>query len=142
MAKKKTALATWSHISQIYQIAQRKCGDQLRATGLTQPQYEVLSQIHQEEGIPLTKIGENMNVTGGNVTGIIDRLSRDGLVKRARDKEDRRIIRAHFTAKGRKTYKKATPSYDRFLKEAFGGVSDAELKRLQASLDRVNASRA
>lgn len=134
MASKKTSVGAWSRLAQCYQVAQKQCRDALRNTGLTQPQYEVLSQISDEEGIPLTRIGENMNVTGGNITGIVDRLERDGLVKRKRDKEDRRIIRAFFTAKGRKLYQKAMPSYDRFLRNAFGDVSDAELNRLQKSL--------
>ncbi len=134
MATKKVSTGTWSQLSQCYQIAQKQCRDALRTTGLTQPQFEVMSQISDEEGIPLTRIGENMNVTGGNITGIVDRLERGGLVKRKRDSEDRRIIRAFFTAKGRKLYSKATPSYDRFLKGAFGDMSDAELNRLQKSL--------
>ncbi len=137
MASKRTTVGAWSRLSQCYQVAQKQCRDALRKTGLTQPQYEVLSQISDEEGIPLTRIGENMNVTGGNITGIVDRLERDGLVKRKRDKEDRRIIRAFFTSKGRNLYSKATPSYDRFLKNTFGDASDAELKRLQKSLDNL-----
>lgn len=138
MANKKTSVGAWSRLSQCYQVAQKQCRDALRNTGLTQPQYEVLSQISDDEGIPLTRIGANMNVTGGNITGIVDRLERDGLVKRKRDKEDRRIIRAFFTPKGRKLYTKASPSYDRFLKSAFGEVSDAELNRLQKSLDQLH----
>ena len=138
MANKKTSVGTWSRLAQCYQKAQKHCRDALRNTGLTQPQYEVLSQVFDEEGIPLTRIGTNMNVTGGNITGIVDRLERDGLVKRKRDKEDRRIIRAFFTAKGKRLYQKATPSYDRFLKSTFGDVSDSELGRLQRGLDSLS----
>lgn len=137
MASKKISVGAWARLSQTYQVAQKQCRDALRTSGLTQPQFEVMAQISDQEGIPLTRIGENMNVTGGNITGIVDRLERNGLVKRKRDGEDRRIIRAFFTAKGKRMYQKATPSYDRFLKSAFGATSDAELKRLEKSLTNL-----
>ncbi len=137
MATKKVASQTWAGLSQSYQLAQKECRDALRGSGLTQPQFEVLSQIADEEGIPLTRIGENMLVTGGNITGIIDRLERDGLVKRKRDREDRRIIRAFFTAKGKRLYQGAVPAYDRFLKNVFGDMSGADHSRLQKSFDNL-----
>jgi len=136
-ATKKVTTDTWTRLTQTYHMAQKQCRDALRGSGLTQPQFEVLAQIHGEEGIPLTRIGENLLVTGGNITGIVDRLEKTGLVKRKRDKEDRRIIRAFFTAKGKKVYQQATPAYDRFLKKAFGELSAAEHGRLQKSLDNL-----
>ncbi|MFH1279406.1 MAG: MarR family transcriptional regulator [Candidatus Eisenbacteria bacterium] len=138
MAAKKVSSGTWETLSQCYQMTQKRCRDALRGTGLTQPQFLVLTQIAEEEGIPLTRIGENMLVTGGNITGIIDRLEREGLVKRKRDREDRRIIRAYFTAKGKKTYQQALPSYDRFLRATFGDLSTADLAKLHRSLESLH----
>jgi len=135
MAAKKMSSAAWEKLSQCYAMSQKQCRDALRGTGLTQPQFQVMTQIAEEEGIPLTRIGEHMLVTGGNITGIVDRLEREGLVKRKRDREDRRIIRAFFTAKGKRFYQQATPSYDRFLRQAFGEMTGGELTRLQRSLD-------
>lgn len=139
MATKKVSSGTWERLSQCYQLTQKRCRDALRGTGLTQPQFLVLTQIAEEEGIPLTRIGENMLVTGGNITGIVDRLEREGLVKRKRDREDRRIIRAYFTTKGKKLYEQALPSYDRFLRAAFGEVGPTELAKLQKSLEALHS---
>ena len=140
MATKKVSAGTWERLSQCYQMTQKQCRDALRGSGLTQPQFLVLTQVAEEEGIPLTRIGENMLVTGGNITGIVDRLEREGLVKRKRDREDRRIIRAFFTAKGKKAYQQAMPAYDRFLKSTFGDLSGAEMGRLHKSLDSLHGN--
>ncbi|MBN1825604.1 MAG: MarR family transcriptional regulator [Candidatus Eisenbacteria bacterium] len=136
-ATKKVTADTWVRLTQSYHLAQKQCRDSLRGSGLTQPQFEVLAQIAGEEGIPLTRIGENLLVTGGNITGIVDRLEKGGLVKRKRDKEDRRIIRAFFTAKGKKLYQQATPSYDRFLKMSFGDLTPGDHVKLQKVLDQL-----
>lgn len=136
-ATKKVTTDTWTRLTHGYHFAQKQCRSALRGSGLTHPQYEVLAQIAGEEGIPLTRIGEKLLVTGGNITGIVDRLERDGLVKRKRDKEDRRIIRAFFTAKGKRLYQQASPAYDRFLKKAFGDLSSADHGRLQKALDNL-----
>jgi MarR family 2-MHQ and catechol resistance regulon transcriptional repressor len=135
MANRKVTTETWERLSQCYQMTQKKAREALRGSGLTQPQFLVMTQIAEEEGIPLTRIGENMLVTGGNITGIIDRLEREGLVKRKRDGEDRRIIRAFFTPKGQKTYKQALPAYDRFMRQVFGDLGGGDVTRLHKTLE-------
>jgi MarR family 2-MHQ and catechol resistance regulon transcriptional repressor len=138
MATRKVTTETWERLSQCYQLTQKRAREALKGTGLTQPQFLVLTQISEEEGIPLTKIGENMLVTGGNITGIVDRLEREGLVKRKRDGEDRRIIRAFFTPKGKKTYQQAVPTYDRFMRQVFGELGAGEVGRLHKTLETLH----
>ncbi|MFH1681304.1 MAG: MarR family transcriptional regulator [Candidatus Eisenbacteria bacterium] len=138
MATRKVATETWERLSQCYQMTQKRARDALRDTGLTQPQFLVLTQIAEEEGIPLTRIGENMLVTGGNITGIVDRLEREGLVKRKRDGKDRRIIRAFFTPKGKKLYTHAVPTYDRFMRQVFGDLGSGEVTRLHKTLENLH----
>jgi MarR family 2-MHQ and catechol resistance regulon transcriptional repressor len=138
MANRKVTTETWERLSQCYQMTQKRAREALRGSGLTQPQFLVMTQIAEEEGIPLTRIGENMLVTGGNITGIVDRLEREGLVKRKRDGEDRRIIRAYFTPKGKKTYQQALPSYDRFMRQVFGELGSGDVTRLHKTLESLH----
>lgn len=137
MVSKKISSETWLCLAQSYHLAQKHYRESLRGSGLTQPQFEVMTQIADDEGIPLTRIGENLMVTGGNITGIIDRLEKNGVVKRKRDKEDRRVIRAFFTAKGKRLYQQASPARDRFLKKTFGDMSLGDHAKLKKVLDNL-----
>ena len=73
----------------------------LSAYGLTPSQFEILTVLSEEGTIPLNRLSERLCCACSNVTGIVDRLERDGLVKRERSQEDRRVILLGLTEKGR-----------------------------------------
>lgn len=68
--------------------------------GLTTPQYELLLAATKHEMITLGDLSEHLHCSRGNVTGIVDRLERDGWLVRERSQEDRRVIWVRLTAKG------------------------------------------
>ena len=52
---------------------------------LTFSQLDILICLNRTRGLPLSEVADRLLVTGGNVTGIIDRLEKAGLVTRQRD---------------------------------------------------------
>jgi MarR family transcriptional regulator, organic hydroperoxide resistance regulator len=77
----------------------------LSAYGLTPSQYELLTVLSEEGAVPLNRLSERLCCAGSNVNGIVDRLERDGLVRRERSQEDRRVILLGLTDKGHETWK-------------------------------------
>ena len=76
----------------------------LSAYGLTPSQFEILTVLSEEGEIPLNRLSERLCCACSNVTGIVDRLERDGLVKRKRSQEDRRVILLGLTDKGQEVW--------------------------------------
>lgn len=70
--------------------------------GITQPQFNVLKvlQVEEKSGIPIQKIGARMTTKSSDVTRLVDRLERTGMVKRFRTEEDRRVIYVRLTEAG------------------------------------------
>lgn len=68
--------------------------------GLTMPQYQLLQAAISEVDSTLGGLSEHLNCSRGNVTGIVDRLERDGWLQRERSAEDRRVIMVRLTDKG------------------------------------------
>ena len=66
-------------------------------------QLKSLFLIHIQESINVRHLAQDLGVTPGNVTGIVDRLVGQGLVKRRESPEDRRIVLLELTDKGRET---------------------------------------
>ena len=69
--------------------------------GLTGPQASVLHAINQMGSMSSANLSRKLHVTPGNITGIVDRLEKKGLVSRERKIEDRRVVLITLTPQGR-----------------------------------------
>jgi DNA-binding MarR family transcriptional regulator len=68
--------------------------------GLTTPQYQLLLAAASDREMTLGGLSQSLSCSRGNVTGIVDRLERDGWIMRERSQEDRRVIAVRLTEKG------------------------------------------
>jgi len=73
-------------------------------------------------------------VTAGNVTGVVERLTRLGLALRQPVPADRRTVRIRLTRRGRVLMERAIPRHTRDLDRLLGGVPAGELAALQERL--------
>ncbi len=118
----------------------RRMGNRIAGVlGATQQQWAVLDILNHagSNGIPLSELGKSLDVTKGNITGLIDRMERDGLSRRKDDPRDRRVIRAVITAKGRKVLRDIQPVKEQWAERLFHGFSAREKKELTSLLDRL-----
>lgn len=88
-------------------------------------------------GVPHTDIVAAMGVTRATVSGLMTALERDGLVKSAVDRYDRRKLLATLTSRGEATMGKAVEAMIARLRAVFASFSSAELTTLTALLRRV-----
>ena len=97
----------------------------LKPSGLTGAQYNVLRILRGagEAGLPCGEIGARLVTHDPDITRLIDKLERRGLVARARDVADRRVVMVRITAAG----------------EALAG--DTELSRALNDLHRAQFAR-
>lgn len=69
--------------------------------GLTIPQMRLLWALRDEDGLPVGALAEQLGVNPSTITGHVDRLVRQDLVRREEDADDRRIVRNYLTETGR-----------------------------------------
>jgi DNA-binding MarR family transcriptional regulator len=81
----------------------QEMGDLLRRHELTQPQYNVLRILRGagERGLTASDIGDRMITRDPDVTRLVDRLEKRGLVERWRCGEDRRVVWTKIAPAGR-----------------------------------------
>lgn len=92
--------ATWHAIARMYNQQAAKYGATM-STGF------VLLNISSEEGIPATKIAPLMGLEARSLTRILKTLEEAGMIYRAADKSDKRLVRIFLTPEGRKKKEKA-----------------------------------
>lgn len=90
-----------------------------------------------EEGRTLSEIGEEMLVTKANITGLVDRLEKQGYVKRKKHHQDRRKIMAVITDRGRKFTEKIIEEYVIWSKDIMTILDDDEKNQLIGLLKKV-----
>jgi MarR family 2-MHQ and catechol resistance regulon transcriptional repressor len=69
-------------------------------------------------------------VTSGNLTGIVDRLESEGLVRREKGKRDRRVVRIVLTRKGRRLVDQIAPLHARDIEAVLAFMSEQQLEAL------------
>ena len=77
---------------------------------ITLPQMAIMGMLERVKDANMTDLAKAMGVTTSAMTGVVDRLVRDGYVARTRDSEDRRIVHIKLTAKGLKTIRAESES--------------------------------
>jgi DNA-binding MarR family transcriptional regulator len=79
----------------------------LRPLELTTPQYAVLAQLELNPGISNAALARASFITAQTMHGIISNLEKNSLIKRQRDPQHGRILRAELTAQGHKVVQQA-----------------------------------
>ncbi len=79
----------------------------LAPLGLTYPQYLVMMVLWEADGISVKDIGGRLQLDSGTLTPLIKKLEAQGLVTRARDDQDARVVRVSLTRTGRTLERKA-----------------------------------
>jgi MarR family transcriptional regulator, 2-MHQ and catechol-resistance regulon repressor len=95
------ALRVWIALARCYSTFSRAVAIKIQEYGLTTPQFGVLEALYHLGPLSLGDLAGKLLVTGGNVTYVMDRLEDHGFVYRERSPEDRRVIQAKLTEKGR-----------------------------------------
>ena len=118
---------TWMLLRQIYTLVS-KCEDRVfREHELTTEQHAVLMAIKHIDGpVRPTDIARWLDRSVNSVSMIIDRMVKAGLVKRVRDKKDRRTVFVTVTSKAEKTYIPATSAGWELVQEILSPLSDED----------------
>jgi DNA-binding MarR family transcriptional regulator len=110
----------------------------LKEHGITGPQYNAL-RILRGEGQPMQvyQIAERMVTPQSDITRLVDRLEKSGLVTRERCGDDRRVVWVTLTAAGKSIVKKLDRPLVELHDRQFQHLSQRDLKTLNELLFRV-----
>jgi len=120
------------------QLFLQRIDDVLRPHGLTFARFELLRLLgfSTRESLPLTIIGERLQVHPTSVTSLVDRLEADHLVARRGHPRDRRVKLAELTTRGRVVLAQATETLNTAVFASIPGLGATETEQLIALLTR------
>jgi len=127
-------LPTVQALVKCYQAFEAYSATDIRALGLTPPQFDVIATLGNTPGMTATELGEKTLITKGTLTGVVDRLVDRGWVERAAHGSDRRCQIVRLTPAGEALFSQVFPAHLEYLAACFAGTSAAEHQRWQTAL--------
>ncbi len=122
----------------LYTESRRLTKDQAAKHGLTGPQLSVAKILEDIGDLSLSELSERINAQNSTVTGIVDRMEREGLVERKRSSDDRRVVHIRLTKKGQELARSMKFEPFEIFKHAFEhALTREELGQLVQLLDKL-----
>lgn len=134
MPRQADFLPTIQALVQCYQAFEAYSAADIRAMGLTPPQFDVIATLGNTPGMTATELGDKTLITKGTLTGVVDRLSERGWVERVAHDSDRRCQIVRLTQAGETLFARVFPTHMAHLAACFGEAGTADHVRWQAAL--------
>lgn len=131
-----TAATVWRRIACLVDAERQRVQELAREFDLSVPQLLALRALDPDAPQPMNRLACAMTCDTSNVTGLVNRMEKRGLVERRPDPSDRRIRVLALTDEGRRAREAALRRWDAFP-AALDDLDPAELAQLQRTLDRI-----
>jgi DNA-binding MarR family transcriptional regulator len=114
-------------------------GVALKPYGLTETQYNVLRILRGagQDGISCQEIGARLITREPDLTRLLERMKRRGLIARVRSSQDRRVVVNRISPQGLELLSILDAEARRIPKQALGHLSDKELLQLIDLLEKA-----
>ena len=105
------------------------------------PRFDLMAQLDRHPGgLKMRELSRRLMVTGGNVTGLTDRLVAEGLVERRDDPADRRACTVLLTGDGQRQFRAMAQAHEGWVVDLFGGLGAAQQAQLFELLGQLKTT--
>lgn len=109
-----------------------------RPLGVSSAQFNLLNVVAgTEQGLSQREISDRLVVDRSNVTGLIDRMEKQGWVKRTDHPDDRRAYRVVLTPTGRKLWEQVAPRYAAAVAQVTSQLPERRMREALALMQRL-----
>jgi DNA-binding MarR family transcriptional regulator len=114
----------------VHSLLERRSEAFFQPYGLTGAQFNILNLLATRDGrMEQAAVVDLLLVGKSSISIVLNRMVRDGLVKREEHPKDRRQVVLILTAKGRALWRKISPIYESGVKEIFGALPPARRRQ-------------
>jgi DNA-binding MarR family transcriptional regulator len=106
---------------------------------LTPAQIHIVLWLGNDGPLTMGELARAVVVTEKTITGVVDRLERDGLVQRERDPSDRRVVHVRLAPRGATLYRRIDEGIASKLAKLLGLLGAADRKHLVRMVEKLTA---
>jgi DNA-binding MarR family transcriptional regulator len=130
-----SSVLAWLRLARVFQKIDRVSEVHMRSLGLTVAQFDILAQVGSAHGITQQELADRLLVTKGNISQLIDRMEKLGLLRRYQEKRSNNLS---LTEKGQELYDRIVPSQEDLVTTQFSALSAAEVDSLLRLLRKLD----
>src|SRR2546430_11460003 len=135
-----TASAVVSSLLETAEAVEARVEAAVSPRGLSLAKLGVLHPLAEaREPLPLSELAERQHCVRSNITQLVDRLEKDGLVRRRPDPDDHRGVLAALTPAGEQAYAKGMRALVEAQQAIVGALSAGDTKSLKSALDALTS---
>jgi DNA-binding MarR family transcriptional regulator len=101
--------------------------------------FYILSSLFKNGVMKAGDIAREIDVTNATLTFLLDKLEGEGLIKRVKDTEDRRVTLVEITGKGREVYSSLIALRRERMRELLENIPEEDIKNIYHFLLRIKA---
>ena len=128
-------LLAWLRLARVFQKIDRGSAEHLRRWDLSVAQFDVIAHVGAAEGITQQELADRLLVTKGNVSQLLDRLLKRGLVRRC---QEGRAQRLSLSLAGRALFDEVVPAQERYIASRMAALSLDEQRQLHQLLRKLD----
>ena len=129
----------WIRLLGVTRAAESELREFLRVShDTTLPRFDVLAALYRRrEGVTMSELSRMLLVSNGNATTVVDRLEKDGAVRRSPSDADRRTVFVALTAQGLAQFEVLAAEHEAAVSRVFSLVSEGDVDMLTDILKRI-----
>ncbi len=129
----------WREISNAWKQISRDAEKNLSRLGICTTEFKILRILQEDGPTPMARLSDATLLSQPAITSFVDKLEERGMVRRERDKMDRRVIWITITSKGRSLFRRGLKIHSQFVSGLLAGLDDAELSRFSSIMKKLSS---
>lgn len=141
--RQRESLKLWIELIRYSGKLEQIIDDKLRQNfGQNISRFDVLSQLDREKenGLSVGELAGRLIASKGNITGLLDRMQKDGLVTKTAKEEDRRSFIINLSDKGKELFKQMAENNATWIEDALGSIDIEHMKDFTQFLSSARTS--
>src|ERR687897_308190 len=124
-------------VNLLARLFERALREQIAPQGVVPGQFPALLCLYEEDGLTQAELGARVQIEQPTIAKTLQRMERDGLIRRTPDPDDRRRARIHLTPKARALEPTLAAAARGINARAVDGLTRGEAEQLMGILARV-----
>ena len=142
LPESKHALRLWLRMLTCSSMVEHRMRNMLKERfDTTLPRFDLMAALYRvQDGLTMGELSRWLMVSNGNVTGVAERLDKEGLITRTPSPTDRRTQMVALTPKGREEFGKMAAYHEDWINNLFSDFSMEELDQMMGLLAKAKES--
>ena len=141
--RQRESLKLWIELLRYSSKLEQIIDDKLRQNyGQNISRFDVLSQLvrETESGLTVGELAGRLIASKGNITGLLDRMGKDGLIRKQAKTDDRRSYLVHITEKGQSLFDEMAENNALWVEQALKSIDIDHMQEFTQFLNKARNS--